>query len=288
MNTTERTSQQIKLRDGRMLGYAEYGSPEGKPVFYFHGFPSTRLDWPLFDADDSAAELNARIIAVDRPGTGLSDFKRDREILDWPDDVTELADALQVDRFAVLGISGGGPFTNACAFKIPERLTATAIVCGMGPSEAPGAKDGTSWILLGKPSLIRRRLLMLMARSIRSDPDRTVSQMKESASEPDRLLMDQPEVAKAFVDSLREAFRSGIGGTNQDAALYARPWGFRLQDITAEVHLWHGENDNLVPGSVGHYVADAVPNCRAKFFEEEGHFTLPYNHTREFLSVLVA
>ena len=129
---------------------------------------------------------------------------------------------------------------------------------------------------------------MLMARSIRSDPDRTVSQMKESASEPDRLLMDQPEVAKAFVDSLREAFRSGIGGTNQDAALYARPWGFRLQDITAEVHLWHGENDNLVPGSVGHYVADAVPNCRAKFFEEEGHFTLPYNHAREFLSVLVA
>ena len=103
---TERTNQQINLRDGRSLGYAEYGAPEGKPVFYFHGFPSCRLDWLLSDSDDSAAELNARIIAVDRPGTGLSDFKRGREILDWPDDVIELADVLQVDRFAVLAFLG--------------------------------------------------------------------------------------------------------------------------------------------------------------------------------------
>ena len=82
MNTIQRTSQQIKLRDGRMLGYAEFGAPGGRPVFYFHGFPGSRLDWPLSDADDSAAQLNVRIIAVDRPGMGLSDFKRGREILD--------------------------------------------------------------------------------------------------------------------------------------------------------------------------------------------------------------
>ena len=90
----DRTNKQIKLKDGRMLAYVEYGAPEGKPVVYFHGFPGTRLDWPLVDVDDSATELKARIIAVDRPGTGLSDFKPDRKILDWPDDVTELADAL--------------------------------------------------------------------------------------------------------------------------------------------------------------------------------------------------
>ncbi len=128
---TDRANQQIKLRDGRSLGYAEYGTPVGKPVFYFHGFPSSRLDWPLFDTDAIAARLNARIIAADRPGYGLSDFKRGRKILDWPDDVVELADALQIDRFAVLGISGGGPYAEACSFKIPQRLSATAIVCGM-------------------------------------------------------------------------------------------------------------------------------------------------------------
>jgi len=144
---TERSNKQIKLKDGRMLGYAEYGAPEGKPVFYFHGFPGSRLDWPFSDADDSATQLNARIIAVDRPGMGLSDFKRGREIRDWPDDVAEVSDMLQLDRFAVLGISGGGPYAASCAYKIPERLTAMAIVSGMGPFEAPHMKDGTSWTI---------------------------------------------------------------------------------------------------------------------------------------------
>lgn len=104
-------------------------------VFLVHG---------LADADDAAAKLNARMIAVDRPGYGLSDAKRGRTILDWSDDVVELADALAVERFAVLGISGGGPYASACAFKIPERLTTTGVVCGMGPIEAPGCKEGAA------------------------------------------------------------------------------------------------------------------------------------------------
>ena len=78
----ERIDQQIKLRDGRMLGYAEYGVPDGVPVFYFHGFPSSRLDWQFFDNEDPVTELNARIIAVDRPGSGLSDFQRGRRLVD--------------------------------------------------------------------------------------------------------------------------------------------------------------------------------------------------------------
>ena len=92
----------IKLKGGRTLGYAEYGAPEGKPVFYFHGFPGSRIDWLFSDTNNTAAQLNARIIAVDRPGMGLSSFQRGREILDWSDDVIEIANVLQLDRFAVL------------------------------------------------------------------------------------------------------------------------------------------------------------------------------------------
>ena len=258
---TDNTSKTIKLKDGRTLGYAEYGAPEGKPIFYFHGFPSSRLDWPLFDTDAIAARLNARIIAVDRPGYGLSDFKRGRKILDWPDDVIELAEALQVDRFAVLGISGGGPYATACAYKIPQRLTATAIVCGMGPAGAPGAKDGTAMLLSGKSALMRKLLLMLMAMGFRRNPDRFLSQMKDTVAEPDKLLLAQPEVVQTFIYSMREAFRSGTRGASWDAVLYKRPWGFRLQDISMQIHLWHGELDTQVPVSVGRYVADAIPNC---------------------------
>ena len=285
---TDRTNQQIKLKDGRLLGYAEYGAPEGKPIFYFHGFPSSRLDWLLSDSDDSAAELNTRIIAIDRPGYGLSDFKRGREILDWPDDVIELADALQVDRFAVLGFSGGGPYAAVCAFKISGRLTTTAIVCGMGPAEAPGVKRGAAWIFPGKPSVIRRLVLKLFDLGVRKNPDRVLSRSKEQLPEPDRLLLDQPELAKAYIGTIGESFRSGIGGVRHEAALYTRPWRFRLQDITTEIHLWHGELDLSVPISVGRYVADAIPNCNATFLKDEAHISLPHNHIREILSVLVA
>ena len=283
------TNQQIKLNDGRMLGYAEYGASEGKPVLYFHGHPGSRLDWPgIVDLDNAAVELNARIIAVDRPGHGLSDFQRGRTLLDWPDDVIELVDALQVPRFAVLGLSGGGPYAAACAFKIPERLTATAIVSGMGPADAPGAKEGSSWTYPGKPSVIRRLLLMLTAMGLRKDPDRFNSNMRDAFEGPDKeLALENSELLDGVTETFSEALRPGVAGANYEAGMYTRPWGFRLQDIEAEVHLWHGEQDGNVLVSVGRHVADAIPNCQASFMENEGHMTLIYKHVREVLRVLM-
>jgi len=287
--TTDRNNQQIKLKDGRFLGYAEYGAANGKPIFFFHGFPGSRLDWTYFDDNGAAAELNARIISVERPGIGLSDFKRGRKLLDWPDDVAELADALQLERFSVLGISGGGPYAAVCAYKIPERLTTVAIICGMGPSEAPGSKEGAAWTLPGKSSVIRRLILLLTAMGTKERPDRIESQMIEGLKGMDKtLFLEKPELAKKILESWREAFRSGIAGVNHDAALYTHPWQFRLQDIPVEVRLWHGEQDDNVPVSVGRYVADAIPKCHATFVENEGHFSLPYNYLRDCLRVLVA
>ncbi len=128
---------------------------------------------------------------------------------------------------------------------------------------------------------------MLFDMGLRKNPDQFVSRSKETFPEPDRLLLDQPEVAKVYVEMLREAFRSGIGGAHHEAALYTRPWRFRLQDIPVEVHLWHGELDLNVPISVGHYVADAIPNCHATFLKDEAHISLPHNHIREILSILI-
>ena len=271
-----------------MLGFAEYGISDGQPIFCFHGHPGSRLDWPGLIHDGVDVELNARVIAVDRPGHGLSDFYRDRKLLDWPADVIELADVLGLDKFAVLGISGGGPFAAACAFKIPERLTATAIVCGMGPVESPSCKDGLSWIYAGKNPLTRRIMLILMSIGLRKQPDKFVSAIHEGMKGPDKaLILEKPELVNAIAEGFEEAFRSGVTGVHLEAGLYKSPWGFRLQDISAEVHLWHGEQDNNVLVSVGRYVADAIPNCHARFMEDEGHLTLIHNCVREYLSVLV-
>jgi pimeloyl-ACP methyl ester carboxylesterase len=281
-----RTVQKIELQDGRKLGFAESGPVQGTPIFYFHGFPSSRLDWQLFNDDQLLAELNARIIALDRPGYGLSDFQRSRKTVDWPVDVVELANALQIDRFAVLGISGGGPYAIACASEISDCLTRVGVVCGMGPSNAPGMQDGVSWTIPGTPSLWRRPMLMLTAMGLRKNPGKFVLKSQAILSKKDSQLLDQPEMAALFAEGMCEAFRNGIGGANQEAMLYTQLWGFKLQDIAAEVHLWHGEQDLNVPAAVGRYVAEALPNCQATFFENEGHFSLPCHHMREILRIL--
>jgi pimeloyl-ACP methyl ester carboxylesterase len=143
-------------------------------------------------------------------------------------------------------------------------------------------------LLPGKSPWMRRLLLMLMASGLRRDPGRFLVKMIDAVSEPDKLLLAQPEVRQTFIDSLGEAFRSGTRGASWDAALYKRPWGFRLEDISAEVHLWHGELDIQVPVSVGRYVADAMPNCRARFFPDEGHLSLARSQLQDILEVLVS
>jgi len=122
---------------------------------------------------------------------------------------------------------------------------------------------------------------------LQRDPDQFLFKSKQTLAEPDGKLLDQPALAAVFVDGMREAFRNGIRGANHEAALYTRPWGFTLKDITAEVHLWHAELDKNVPISVGRYVAGAIPNCRATFPEGEGHLTLPRSYLRVILSALI-
>ena len=137
---------------------------------------------------------------------------------------------------------------------------------------------------------MRRVALMLMSFGLRRKPERFISEMHDAMNGPDKaLLLARSELAKDMIDlAFAEAFRPGIAGVHHEAGLYAQPWGFRLQDITAEVHLWHGEEDENVPVSVGHYVANAIPNCHARFVEDEGHLSLPYKCVREYLGVLVA
>ena len=120
MNASNTTDKVLSLRDGRVLCYAEYGDPSGKPFFFFHGLPGSRRQ--RHPDNSIASEIGARIIAIDRPGYGLSDFQPGRKLLDWPGDVAQLADCLKIEQFSAIGVSGGGPYLLACAYKMPERM----------------------------------------------------------------------------------------------------------------------------------------------------------------------
>ncbi len=287
--TRQETDASLRLRDGRLLGYAEYGDPQGEPLLYFHGHPGSRLEAQLGDA--VAARQGVRVIALDRPGYGRSDFQPGRSLLDWPDDVAEAADILDIDRFAVLGGSGGGPYAAACAFKIPERLTGAAIVSGTGPFDAPRATEGMRWQnrvgfgLAGRLPWVARLAMWSMGRQVRRSPERAVEAVGRAMAEPDRAVLSRPEVKQAFTEIIAEAFRAGSRGAAWDMVLLARPWGFRLQDIAMEVHLWQGEEDVLVPVAMGRYQAATLPNCRATFFPREGHL-LVVDHLEEIQGAL--
>ena len=200
---------------------------------------------------------------------------------------------LIVDRFAILGISSGAPHTAACAFKIPDRLSAVAIVSGPCPFNVPVATEGMSmtWrlrALAGQraPWLVRFFFGMI-ARNARHDPVGAISRTMGGLSEPDRLVMAKREILQWSSDSLRETFRSGSRGATWDYALLTRPWGFRLDELSIKVQIWHGEADTTIPVRMGRYMAEVIPNCQARFLPDESHISLIFNHAKQILGDLV-
>jgi len=270
-----REAQTLTLRGGRRLGYAEYGRPGGAPGFYFHGHPGSRLE-PKF-ADEAATSAGVRVIALDRPGYGLSDFQPGRTILDWPRDVAEAADLLELERFAVLGASGGGPYALACAHAIPERITRAGVISGAGPYGAPGVTAGMRWqnrvgFQLGARVPPLARLIMWnMARVVRRRPERVLDAIAQAMSGRDGEIVRRPAVREILAADIAEAFRQGSRGAALDVVLLGRPWGFALDEIRLPVLLWQGEADRLVPPAMGRRLAATIPNCRATFFPGEGH-----------------
>jgi pimeloyl-ACP methyl ester carboxylesterase len=281
---SEQDHRIIFLPDGRRLAFAEYGDPQGQPLFFFHGFPGSRYDGAY--TGQVAAGMGIRLIAPDRPGMGYSDFKPKRKLLDWPDDICFLADSLNLETFGVLGYSGGGPHALACAYKIPERLTGIGVMAGVGPVTEPGALQGMAQNNVQIFSLSRKApwLLNLLYRlQIPINEKKLMQAATGQMSKPDLAAMQEPMVLHDMVEDFNEAFRLNTKGVVQEGALLGSDWGFKLSDIRRTIHLWQGEEDTNVPVEMGRYQARNIPNCSAKFFPGEGHISLVTNHIREIL-----
>ncbi|MDO9130990.1 MAG: alpha/beta hydrolase, partial [Anaerolineales bacterium] len=272
------------------LSLSKGNDPRGAPVFFFHGIPGSRIFRP---PDEITAKMGVRLICVDRPGYGLSSFQPNRRILDWPDDIAQLADALTIEKFVVAGHSGGGPYVAACACKLPGRVIAAAILCGVGPLDAPTATKGM-WglnrfgLVVGRyiPWPLWRLLIWCFYHQGRDDPVALMERDAESRPRADAELWENPAIREVCYASTKEALRLGTRGHAWEARLLTRPWGFSLEDIRVPVFLWHGTADRETPISMGRYVASKIPNCRATFREGEGHILL-FNHWEEMLAEML-
>ena len=294
MSQNPRLNQQFRLPDGRRLGYDERGALDGKPVFYFHGSPSSRLEAALYLSDELLESLNVRLVAVDRPGMGLSDFQPHRRLLDWPQDVLALADHLKIECFAILAYSLGGPYGLACAFAHPGRLTNVGIVSGAAlftfPELVKNINEGTRKFLtmpIEKPWLSRLFLWTALGVMPRIAPNRFIAQANALLPAPDRrIVADDPVFQKGFLHMVRGAMKQGTRGAFHESLLTVTDWGFRLQDINVPVLLWHGEADQNVPVEMARFAARVIPQCEARFYSEEGHLSLFKKHTDEILQTL--
>jgi len=284
MNLHKTQSQFISLPDGRQLSYAEYGLPNGSPILFFHGSPGS--SYIQADMADIAARCGIRLVAIDRPGYGLSSPQPGRTMLDWPDDIATLTDVLNLKQFAIIGFSGGSPYALACAYKLPERVTKIALVGAFAPLESPGAMEGMSPAVIGlyalaqaNPDELRNNLA-----AIASSPAALVEALSASLPEWDKI-----EVGKrtaGFEAEYAQALHGGVEGVASDFVLLSGNWGFLLGGINAEVHLWSGSADQNTPPAMTHYLSSQLPSSRTFILPEEGHLSL-YVHWEEILGQLV-
>lgn len=281
-----RTMQTLKLKDGRRLGFAQFGPKSALPVFYFHGWPGSRLEAGFFEVP------GVQMIGVDRPGYGLSDAKPKRKLADWPRDIEELANHLKLDKFAVVGMSGGGPYAAACAYYLKDRLHKVAIIAGLGPPDAPGMSDNRVGFLLDLGQRPMRSALLFnvmrtLIRNHRAEKHfRRIRQRHPRASR-DKDAMT-PEFMQMLLTSFREGLRSSAKGASSDARVYGEPWPFSLKDIRVPVHIWHGTYDGQVPVSIGRHYAKQIPRARSTFPDGEGHVSIVTNYIEAIIGDLRA
>jgi pimeloyl-ACP methyl ester carboxylesterase len=290
--TSERHEHQaVRLTDGRLLGFAEYGDLAGPAVVFCHGEVGSRLLGRSLEAD--AHRLGLRIVAPDRPGLGFSDFQPGRAIAEWPADVVELAAQLGIERFAVVGASAGAPYALACAWKVPEHLTATVLA---GPAlsvsmtetapDTPALQRVLSRSAVWAPWTIRPVMTLLGQVSQRS-PEQALVRMKESAGEADRPAFDRPEIRAMLTHSMAETFRSGPRGAAHDLRLVTNDWHLPFGEVSVPVEVWHGDTDlDVTPGSVRRLV-DALPAGRLNVVPGGGHHLL-LTHPGQVLAALAA
>jgi pimeloyl-ACP methyl ester carboxylesterase len=279
----------IKLKDRRTLCYEEYGRPGGKPVMFFHGTPSSRLQ--RFPDDTVTASLGARLITIDRPGFGCSTFQPYRQLLDWPDDVITLADSLGIGKFAVAGVSGGGPYAAACAYKIPNRLTRVGMISSVGPTDIPNNLNGLYssrkiGVFIARNFPLVLPLAIAIFQNPQHNPESYFKKILKNSSKTDQEIITRPEIKHLLISCWLEGTRNGIKGFAREGIIFSKPWGFQLEDIQTEIYIWHGDKDTSTPVIIAKNIANQIPHCHLNIIPNKGHFLL-FDQWQEILAKLV-
>jgi pimeloyl-ACP methyl ester carboxylesterase len=267
----------IAVGDDRQLGFAEFGDPQGRAVFWLHGTPGARRQIPT-EARVYAEENHIRLIGIDRPGIGASTPHQYDTVVAFADDLRTVADTLGIDKMAVIGLSGGGPYTLGCAAAMPDRVIAVGVLGGVAPTVGSDAIGGG---VMALGSLIAP-LLTVVGFPIRWAAVGFIRMLKPVAEpalylyarispEADRALLVRPEFKAMFLDDLLNGSRKQLAAPFADIIVFARDWGFRLEQVKIPVRWWHGDADHIVPFEHGRHVVERLPDAELYHLPGESH-----------------
>jgi pimeloyl-ACP methyl ester carboxylesterase len=276
-----------KLPDGRTVGAAVVGPPDGIPVLYCHSLPGCRVPPPW--VEPMANKYGTRVIAPDRPGLGLSDFQPDRTLLDWPHDAAAVMESLGHDRYHVLGVSSGGVYVLSCCLAIPERIVAAGIVTGVTPKDEAGivhvaAPAPIHWAVRHSRRFSHLVHALLIV-GMRKRPDKAIDALKKTLSAPDKRVLSTPEGSNFLIEASLESARNGVRGWVYDDWLLNRPWGFAPSDIkpTFPIFLWWGDDDLAIPLEHGQELQKQLEGSRLRVFPGDGHFSAMFERIEEVI-----
>ncbi len=279
--------------DGGVLAWNEYGDPAGRPLIYCHGWPSSRLQARLIH--HLARERGMRVLAIDRPGMGRSSIRKNRTLRSWPALIADFTAALGIGRFAQLGVSGGGPYVLACAALLPERVAASAVLCGAVPlcgADRSGLHPAYR-MLIPLRRLPKRWFsppLHLAARIATGNPlAPPVSWVLATLPDADRrLLRDHPEAQRVLAESFSEGVRQGGPGVLGDAEIYLQDWRLPLANVTRTIRYWHGGHDRNISVDMARRFIARIPGARLDVDAAEGHFSLAIRRARDAMDHLAS
>lgn len=267
----------IAVRDGRRMGFATFGTPHGRPVFWLHGTPGARRQIPV-EARALADQHDLRIIGLDRPGIGSSTPHVYRDILDWTGDLEIIADTLGLDTFHVIGLSGGGPYTLAASAAMPDRVLGLEVIGGVAPTVGPDAIGGglVQVAIPVAPLVAAGRVpisigLTAAIRVVKPFAGAGLELYRVVQPEGDRRLLGRPEFKAMFLDDLLNGSRRQISAPLSDLLLFTRDWGFRLEDVKAPVRWWHGDADHIIPFAHGEHCVSRLPHAELFTMPGESH-----------------
>lgn len=267
----------IAVGGDRQIGFAEFGDPQGRAVFWLHGTPGARRQIPT-EARMYAEQNHIRLIGVDRPGIGSSTPHQYDTVRNFAEDLHTIADTLGIDKMAVVGLSGGGPYTLACAAAMPDRLVAAGVLGGVAPAVGPDAISSGLMELgafvapvlqfAGLPIRLAASGLIRLVRPVASPALEIYARI---SPEGDRRMLGRPEFKAMFLDDLLNGSRKQLAAPFYDIVVFTRDWGFRLDEVTVPVRWWHGDHDHIVPFAHGQHVVARLPNAELTELPYESH-----------------